>query len=336
MERGASIEAACAVVGISERTYQRWSREPTKGDLRRGPLSKPRNALSPVEEAAVLQLVNSPDFRNLSPEQVVAKAAEQGRYLASDRTIRRLLKRSNLATRRQRTKPPTNARPRALIATGPLQVLTWDITHLRNSTIRGAYFYLYLFQDVWSRQIVGAEVHEQQSADLAASALQRVCSDHRIDAATAALHSDNGAPMKGATMLATMQALGIAKSFSRPGVSDDNPFIESLFSHLKYSPLYPSKGFASLQEARAWVVRFVHWYNHQHLHSSIALVTPAQRHDGRDLGILETRRRVYQEARAAHPERWSGQPRQWRRPPVVVLNPDRTVETTHRLVTTAA
>src|SRR5664279_914130 len=143
-------------------------------------------------------------------------------------------------------------------------------------------------------------------------------------------------PWKGAMMLATMQALGVIKSFSRPGVSDDNPFIEALFRHLKYAPAYPAKGFGSLDEARAWVKRFVDWYNSDHLHSSIAYVTPEQRHDGRDIAILENRRKVYQAARNANPSRWSRYSRQWHRPATVMLNPDRTIDTSHQVAPIAA
>ena len=196
---------------------------------------------------------------------------------------------------------------------------------------------------VWSRT---CSVHEQclthprQSAPKAVTrignTLGQCAREHSIQADSTVLHSDNGAPMKAATMLATMMALGIVKSFSRPGVSDDNPFIEPLFRHLKYAPTYPAKGFASLDEARAWVKRFVDWYNGEHLHSSIAYVTPEQRHDGRDIAILENRRKVYQAAQNANPSRWSRHCRQWHRPSVVTLNPDRTIETSHRVPAAAA
>ena len=334
--RGARREKACAIVGISVRTFERWALAPTDTDKRRGPIAAPENKLTADEEARVIALVNQPEYRNLSPEQVVAKAADNDIYIASERTIRRVLKRASLAKYRERSRPATLAKPRQFIASAPLQVLTWDITYLRHSHIRGGYFYLYLFVDVWSRRIVGAEVHDIQSAELAADALVKVCGEHSIQADSAVLHSDNGAPMKAATMLATMQALGIVKSFSRPGVSDDNPFIESLFRHLKYAPTYPAKGFDSLDEARAWVKRFVDWYNGEHLHSSIGYVTPNQRHDGRDVAILEHRRTVYEAAKNANPSRWSRHTRRWHRPAIVMLNPERTIETSQRAASVAA
>jgi putative transposase len=193
-----------------------------------------------------------------------------------------------------------------------------------------------LFLDVWSRRIVGAEVHESQQADFAANLLDRLCAEHQLETEKLVVHSDNGAPMKGATMLATMHSLGITASFSRPNVSDDNAFAESLFRHLKYAPSYPRQGFATLDDARAWVARFVEWYNHEHLHSGIALVTPDDRHHGRDIAILEKRRDTYALARARHPRRWTGNQRAWQRPAVVTLNPDRLVLATPKTAASAA
>jgi len=140
---------------------------------------------------------------------------------------------------------------------------------------------------------------------LAAGLLSKLCIEHNLETEKLVVHSDNGAPMKGSTMLATMQSLGITPSFSRPSVSDDNAFAESLFRHLKYAPTYPRHGFATLDAARAWVARFVHWYNHEHLHSAIALVTPDDRHHGRDIAILEKRRSTYALAQQRNPRRWT-------------------------------
>jgi putative transposase len=198
--------------------------------------------------------------------------------------------------------------------------------HLRNASIRGAYFYLYLYVDIWSRRILGWAVHDEQSSECAADLLRDVCRNFSIEADTAVVHQDNGAPMKGATFLATLDELGVTKSFSRPRVSDDNAHIESLFRHLKYVPSYPSHGFANIAQAAAWVARFVAWYNHEHLHSAIGFVTPNDRHHGRDIEILEKRQRLYKEAQQRNPRRWSGTPRKWDRPIVVTLNPDRTIE----------
>jgi len=329
IEAGARLGRAARVVGITARTYQRWLKQPEPVDRRKGPRTAPSHQLTAEERTALLKLVNSPPYRNLSPEQVVAKAADDGIYIASERTIRRELAKAKQATYRERAKPATEvAKPRELIASKPLSVLTWDITYLRCSSVRGQFFYLYLFIDIWSRRIVGYEVHEEQSAELASQLLKSICAREGMEADTATLHSDNGAAMRGSTMLATMQALGIVKSFSRPGVSDDNPFVESLFRHLKYAPSYPRRGFPELAEARRWVEQFAHWYNHQHLHSAIAFVTPQARHMGADIEQLARRRQLYAKARACNPRRWTREPRAWHRPRVVMLNPDRTIETT--------
>lgn len=259
----------------------------------------------------------------------MAKLAGEGIYVCSERSLRRILKARKLDSYRGRCKPRGgHNKPREYVAHEPLRVLSWDITYLRNSVLRGGYFYMYLFLDIWSRRIVGAEVHEVQQAELAGRLLNKVCAEHAIQTEQLVVHSDNGAPMKGSTMLATMQALGITPSFSRPSVSDDNAFAESLFRHLKYAPSYPRSGFESIAEARAWVDRFVAWYNGQHLHSSIGLVTPDDRHHGRDIAILQKRRDTYALAREQNPRRWTGAAREWQRPAIVTLNPDRVVMTT--------
>jgi transposase InsO family protein len=196
---------------------------------------------------------------------------------------------------------------------------------MKNATVRGSYFYLYLFIDIWSRRIVAAEVHATQQTELAAQLLIGLCKEHQLEADKLVVHSDNGAPMKGSTMLATMHDLGITPSFSRPGVSDDNAFVEALFRHLKYVSAYPRDGFVSLQAAREWASRFVAWYNTEHLHSAIALVTPDDRHTGRDIAMLDNRRRLYLAAQERNPRRWTRGPRSWQRPASVTLNPERIV-----------
>lgn len=185
------------------------------------------------------------------------------------------------------------------------------------------FFYLYLFLDVWSRKIVGWVVLDEESNDAAALLFRQICACERLDPAGLVLHSDNGGPMKGATMLATLQKLGVVPSFSRPSVSDDNAFVEALFRTAKYRPGYPSEPFESLEAARAWVSTFVTWYNEEHQHSAIRFVTPVDRHTGLDVEILVHRHEVYVRARARHPERWSGSTRNWTPIDTVTLNPRR-------------
>jgi transposase InsO family protein len=324
-------------LGIAVRTVQRWQRLPGTGDSRAGPKTTPAHQLSSAEKDAIVGLVNQPEYRNLSPEQAVAKLATEGTYVCSERSLRRVLAERRLDRYRQRSKPAKgHHKPRQYVAHEPLRVLSWDITYLRSSTVRGSFFYLYLFLDIWSRRIVGAQVHETQEADLAADLLGKVCTDHQLETEKLVVHSDNGAPMKGCTMLAMMQSLGITASFSRPSISDDNAFAEALFRHLKYAPSYPRLGFATLEDARTWVASFVGWYNGHHLHTAIGLVTPDDRHHGRDIRILEKRRQTYAEARCRNPRRWANATRPWNRPAVVTLNPERLVLTSPKPATSAA
>src|SRR5690242_14254629 len=205
-------------------------------------------------------------------------------------------------------------------AAGPNQVWSWDITWLP-TTVRGQYLYLYLVMDVWSRRIVGWTVEQREGADVAAALIRRACTDGNVDPLGLVLHADNGQPMRGSTMVATLQSLGIIPSFSRPHVSDDNPYSEALFRTLKHTPAYPRLPFASIVSAQRWVDRFVHWYNGEHRHSAIRYVTPDQRHTGREHHILSRRHQLYQLARKSHPERWTRTTRNWVPIGPVVLHP---------------
>lgn len=316
---GARRKVACEFIGLTARTLERWAEH--DDDRRHGPNTVPANKLSETERRKLLAVATSAEFRDQSPKQIVPRLADRGEYLASESTFYRVLHDEDMQHHRARSRPSVS-RPHEHTASAPWQVASWDITYLP-SLVRGQFFYLYLVEDVWSRKILGWAVHEEESAELAAALVDRIRLDAGgIDLRGWVLHSDNGGPMKGATMLATLQRLGVVPSFSRPGVSDDNPFSEALFRTLKYCPRYPSKSFASLEEARAWVARFVVWYNQEHQHSGIGYVTPAARHAGDDIAILAARRAVYQRARRRHPARWAGDTRQWERPPTVTLNPE--------------
>jgi transposase InsO family protein len=213
------------------------------------------------------------------------------------------------------------------VATGPCQVWSWDITYLK-SPILGQFFYLYMIMDVWSRKIVASTVFLKESNDYSARLFLKACLRLGINPAGLVLHSDNGGPMKGATMLATLQRLGVVPSFSRPQVSDDNPYSEALFRTMKYRPGYPSRPFSSLAAAQTWVDGFVDWYNTEHLHSGIRFVTPDDRHFGRENAILANRREIYEKARQQNPNRWSKNIRNWEPVETVYLNPESTAEVT--------
>src|SRR5690554_1992644 len=230
-------------------------------------------------------------------------------------------KKEKMLTHRLNAKSPSNrAKPAPLIATGINQVWTWDITYLA-STVRGRFFYLYLVLDIYSRKIIGAKVHEKESADLAGFFARELAFQSGVDFGKLALHSDNGSPMKGATMLATLHELGIQRSFSRPSVSNDNPYSESMFRTLKYRPEYPDKPFETVDDAQHWVNTFVNWYNNEHRHSSLNFVTPSVRHEGDDFKELKKRAKVLEKHKQKHPERWSGEIRNCNTIGVVHLNP---------------
>lgn len=322
---GARLSKACLVLNVAHRTVQRWRQgENVQADGRRdaGKLRTPANKLSPTERARVLAVVNSAEFSSLPPCQIVPALADQGTYLASESTIYRLLNQHNLLAHRGKTKPATRRRPDPYVATAPNQLWSWDITYLP-ATIKGVFFYLYLIMDVFSRKIVGWEVLDSESAELASSVFRKAHLREGISNDDLVLHSDNGSPMKGATMLATLQKLGVIPSFSRPSVSNDNPYSESLFKTLKYHPVYPDQPFDSIVAARQWVDRFSKWYNYSHRHSALKFVTPDQRHRGLDIEILEKRSLLYRRARTRNPERWTGKTRNWERAITVSLNPNR-------------
>jgi putative transposase len=319
---GARQAQACEILGLSERTLQRWQTGETVCDRRPTRDYQPPHKLTDIERAEVLAVANSDEFGQLPPSQIVPRLADQGRYIASESTFYRILRAENQLNHRRSERPAqSRTKPRAVCATAPNQLYSWDITYLP-SAIRGQFFYLYLFMDIFSRKIVGWQVYEQESSALAGDVLRDLCHREGIQPKQLILHSDNGSPMKGATMLATLQQLGVMPSLSRPAVSNDNPYSESLFKTLKYRPKYPLEPFAQVSDARDWVTELVVWYNHEHRHSAIRFVTPAQRHDGLDQALLDRRKAIYEAARVLNPQRWSGTTRNWQRVQTVHLNPD--------------
>src|SRR5690554_4707675 len=293
IQAGARQHKACDVMGISCRTLRRWRKRDTLIDQRRGASKHCPHALTAEEKEQIVQVCNSEPYKSLPPTQIVPKLADQGRYIASESSFYRVLKAYGQNNRRGRAKPPrTVARPKAWQATGPRQVWSWDITYLPTA-VRGQFYRLYMVVDLYSRLITGWEIHPDETSAHAAELIRKACLRHQVNGNHLALHSDNGGPMKGATLLATLQNLGVVPSFSRPSVSNDNPYSESLFKTLKYTPAYPKKPFEDIAQARQWVRRFVAWYNTEHCHSGIKFVTPQQRHHGQDKAILQARKRIY-------------------------------------------
>jgi transposase InsO family protein len=326
---GARQNEACKVVGISVKTYQRWAQSKTQQDGRIEAEHCPKNKLSDIECQRIIKITNEPEYAALAPSQIVPKLADKGTYVASESTFYRVLKANKQLMHREKNKPVRKVTsPKALTATKPNEVYSWDITYLPTN-VKGLFLYLYLVMDVYSRKVVGWQVYGDESSALAADLMKDICLREGIERNQVVLHSDNGSPMKGATMLATLQELGVIPSFSRPSVSNDNPYSESLFRTLKYRPEYPEKPFSDLSAARAWVGGFVAWYNHEHLHSSIKFVSPAQRHMGEDKEILDNRKRVYLKAQTKNPERWSGDIRNWDQVKEVHLNPEKSKTQNH-------
>jgi transposase InsO family protein len=334
---GARLYKACEVLGISTRTLRRWRNADDLTDQRKGADKHCPHALSDEEKARIVAVCNEPQYASLPPSQIVPRLADEGIYMASEASFYRVLREHDQVHRRGRAQPPRQVhKPLAIATTGPNQTWSWDITYLP-TIVRGQFFRLYMVLDIYSRKITGWEVHLEELACHAATLIEKASLCHNVQPGQLTLHADNGSPMKGATMLATLQRLGILPSFSRPSVSDDNPYSESLFRTLKYTPAYPGKPFACIEDARAWVLRFVEWYNHEHRHSGIGFVTPAQRHDGEDKAILAHRSRVYEQAKANKPLRWRTRPtRNWEPVEVVYLNPDKPAATRPETVELAA
>lgn len=322
---GARWARACSVAGIDVRTLQRWRRGGAIGVDRRPDAERPRpaHALSDEERAEVLRVANTPRFAELPPARIVPMLADEGVYLASESSFHRVLRAEAQTAHRGRAKAPTPSRtPTTHTARRPGEVWCWDVTWLP-SQVTGRWFYLYLILDLYSRKVVGHEVHAVENAEHAAALVKRTALAEGVHTAMTrpVLHGDNGAALKATTVLAMLHWLGIAPSYSRPRVSDDNAFVESLFRTAKYRPGFPVEGFADLDAARQWAAYFVHWYNHDHRHSALRFVAPAQRHAGEDQALLQARAALYESARERHPRRWSGATRDWTPIGPVTLNP---------------
>lgn len=325
---GARLSSACKVAGIDPRTLQRWKATAglNRGDGRPHAVRPlPAHALSAQEREQILQRANEPRFAELPPARIVPMLADEGIYIASESSFSRVLSAHGQARHRGRSKTPQRKRPPSThVATAPRQLWCWDMTFLA-SRVTGQWFYLYLILDVYSRKIVGFEVHETDSSDHAVDLLRRTALAEGIHALPdrPVLHGDNGATLKATTVLAMMHWLRITPSYSRPRVSDDNAFVEAPFRTAKYRPQFPASGFADLEDARRWASDFVRWYNHDHRHSGVRFVSPAQRHAGQDRDILARRHDLYLSARAANPRRWARHTRNWQPVAAVTLNPEK-------------
>lgn len=325
MQSGARKSKACEVIGLSIRTLQRWLETGEVGKDKR-PTAKrpaPANKLTEQERQTILKLCNQDAYASLPPSQIVPQLADNGQYVASESSFYRVLKANNQLKHRGKDQPKRKpAKPSSYITTAPNQVWSWDISYCP-STVVGRFFYLYMIMDVFSRKIVGWEVHHSESGESASELLERTLWAEKCVDKNVVLHSDNGSPMKSLTMQAKMLDMGVIGSRSRPGVSNDNPYSESLFRTVKYCRRWPSEGFKDLDEVRGWVKGFADWYNNEHRHSRIKFVTPTQRHNGEDKAILAKRHQLYVKARDNNRIRWSKGTRNWDEITDVALNPEK-------------
>ena len=298
------VVEACAVVGVSRATYYRRRHGEVHGPKRKR--NPPLRALSPDERQVVLDKLHEPRFIDSPPTEVYAELLDEGEYHCSIRTMYRILADNDeVRERRRQTTHPPHAKPQ-LRATAPNQIWTWDITKLLGPQ-KWTYFYLYVILDLFSRYVVGWLIATHESAALAQRLLTETCARQGIDPNVLTLHQDRGSPMTSKTFAQTCADLGVTKSFSRPRVSNDNPYSESQFKTLKYQPDYPGR-FDDLAHAESYNHDFFEWYNHEHHHSGLGLMTPHDVHHGLAVAKWHARAQALAAAFEAHPERFPNGP----------------------------
>lgn len=309
MRAGARQSKCAETLGLSGRTLKRW-RKADNGNRPDGrPRAKhprPENALSEAERTEILRQCNLPHNASNPPAQIVVELADEGTYIASEASFYRVLREARQQHHRGRARAPKPATAKPThIASASNQIWCWDITWLP-STVAGRFHKLYIILDLYSRKIVASEVWEEENAVHSQTLLRRACLAENIAAKNKplVLHGDNGSPLKAATVHALMYQLGVTPSHSRTGLSNDNPHAEAFFRTGKYHTSLPTGGFATVEEARTWADHLIQWHNHEHRHSALRFVTPAQKHAGQDSALLAERKRLYEAKRAETPDRW--------------------------------
>ena len=328
VDNGARYNEACKTIGIASSTLRRWRCDDgsAKEDERPAAVRPvPAKRLSDEERQRLVETCNRTEFASLPPSQIVPALADRGEFIGSESTIYRELKRVGQLNPRGRAKARQKRKaPTTHLTDAVNQVWMMDVTWLP-SRVGGKFYYLYMVEDLFSRYGVSWEVFEQECSEHTCRVVEQAVWREKCSLQPPILHRDNGSVLKSHTVMQKLRELGISSSHSRPRVSDDNAFIESMFRTLKYCPQWPSEGFESLEAARRWANKFMLWYNNEHKHSALKFVTPAQRHRGEDVAILAKRHEVYQQAKAANPERWSGDTRNWKRESTMALNPEKKV-----------
>src|SRR6266508_72742 len=311
-----SVQSICAGLGMGRASLYRWQRPNPQ------PLTErihPR-ALSVNERQEVLGVLNSERFWDQAAGEVYATLLDQGRYLCSERTMYRILaEHQQVKERRDQIRHPQYQAPE-LIASGPNEVWSWDITKLLGPA-KWTYFYLYVILDIFSRYVVGWMIAPQESAALAERLIAETCAKHGIAPGQLTLHADRGGAMRSKPVALLLADLGVVKTHSRPYVSNDNPFSEAHFRTLKYCPQFPDR-FGSIEDGRAFCQSFFRWYNHDHHHSGLGFLAPAIVHFGQAAAVRAHRELVLAAAYVAHPERFvNGPPRPADLPTAVWINP---------------
>lgn len=300
------LQRASAVLGVSRSTARRLLAPPPPAPPRATARSPHPRALTPEERATVLEHLHAPRFVDTAPAEVVATLLDEGTWLASTSTMYRILRQnSEVRERRRQARHPIYTRPE-LLARRPDEVWSWDITRIKGPD-RGVFFYLYVMLDLFSRAVVGWMAARTENATLAQRFIDDTCDRRGVQPGSLTIHADRGSPMRAQSVAQLLDTLGVARSHSRPRVSNDNPYSESQFKTLKYRCNFPDR-FGSLEDARAWCATFFTWYNDHHRHSGIAMLTPASVYHGHADRILERRRQVLLKAYAAHPERFVRKP----------------------------
>ena len=317
-----SKERFCNAIGVSLRSVKRWKLNGIS-DRRKGAKKNVHRKLSEEETEVIYRTLCSPEYCDQTPAEAFATLLDKGVYLASVSTLYRILRSKNAVKHRTEQKEPgTRKKPAELKASGPHQVWMWDITYLK-SPVKGIYYYAYVIEDLYDRSIVAWGIYENES-DKHARELFEYAVKNEGDSPDF-VHSDNGNPMKGVTLLEFFYKLNIGPSYSRPHVSDDNPYIESLFHTVKYCRPIPTF-FNDISHARTWFADFTNWYNNKHLHSSLQYVTPFQRRQGLHIEILRHRNEVIKAAREKYPERWGVRiSKEFKIPTYEILNPDKKI-----------
>ena len=319
-----SVKVACDAIKLPRATFYRYKKTPF-GPQPKKPRPSAKRALSPPEKQHALDILHSERFIDCAPHQVYAQLLDEQTYVCSVRTMYRILEQEGeVKERRNQLRHPKYKKPE-LLAEAPNQVWSWDITKLKGPA-KWTYYHLYVILDIFSRYVVGWMVAHRESADLAKKIIKKSTEKQNILPGQLTIHADRGPSMKSNPVAHLMADLGVTKTHSRPYVSDDNPFSESQFKTMKYRPEFPD-GFGSIQDARSFCIGFFDWYNNEHRHSGIALLTPEMTHYGRACEVIAKRQKTLNNAYEKHPERFvKKRPEHPKLPKAVWINPPKKEE----------